>query len=191
MAFLRVTNSQEKWVKHSFTEDDMQFRVFDECEFNNCSFIGFKFEECRFLNCKFTECDLSNIIPMNCHFIEVRFTKCKAIGIDWTKTEKIIKMSFSECLLNYSNFRLLKLPEIKMVKCEVKEVDFIETDLSDGDFKNTDFNQSIFFKTNLTNADFKGATNYSIDFTTNTLKQTRFSLPEAISLLNNSDIIIE
>jgi len=191
MGFLKEFYYQEKLVKHSFSSEDIQSRVFEECEFNNCSFIGCKFEKCRFLNCKFIDCDLSTIIPMNCHFTEVQFIKCKAIGIDWTKTQKIKNLSFSECLLNYSNFRLLKLPEIKMVKCEAKEVDFIETDLSDGDFKNTDFEQSIFFKTNLTNADFSRATNYFIDIKTNTLNKTRFSLPEALSLLNNSDIIIE
>ena len=78
-----------------------------------------------------------------------------------------------------------------MVKCEAKEIDFIETDLSDGDFKNTDFEKSLFFKANLTDADFRGASNYSIDIKTNILKRTRFSLPEALSLLESLDIIIE
>ena len=109
MAFLKETYFQEKLDKHSFTEETLQSMVFEECEFTNCSFIGSRFENCRFLNCKFIECDLSTIIPMNCQFTEVQFTKCKAIGIDWTKTQKIKKLSFSECLLNYSNFRLLKL----------------------------------------------------------------------------------
>ena len=191
MAFLEEVYYQEKLIKHSFSEEDIQSRVFEECEFINCSFIGCKFEKCRFLNCKFIECDLSTIIPMNCQFTEVQFIKCKAIGIDWTKAQRIKKLSFSECLLNYSNFRLLKLAGIKIIKCEAKEVDFIEVDLSDGDFKNTDFEQSVFFKTNLTKADFSGARNYLIDIKTNTLKKTRFSLPEAMSLLTNLDIIIE
>lgn len=191
MSSLKETYYQKKWVKHSFTEKDIQSRVFQECQFNNCSFTDCKFENSKLLNCTFIECDLSNIIPMNCQFTEVRFIKCKAIGIDWTKAQQIRQLSFSECSLNYSNFRLLKLPGIKMVKCEAKEVDFIETDLRNADFKNTDFEQSIFFKTNLTNADFSRATNYFIDIKTNTLRKTRFSLPEALSLLSNLDIIIE
>ena len=128
---------------------------------------------------------------MDCQLTEVSFIKCKVIGIDWTKALKIRKLSFSECLLDYSNFRMLKLPGISMIQCEAKEADFIETDLSGGDFKDTDFENSIFFKTILTGADFSKARNYSIDFTTNHLNKTRFSLPEALSLLNNSDIIIE
>ena len=191
MGPLREVNYGEKWIKQSFTEEDIQSRVFEECEFNNCSFIGCNFDNTKLLNCKFVDCDLSNIILLDCRFTDVQFVKCKAIGSDWTKIQKIQKLSFSECLLNYSNFRQLALPGIKMVKCEAKEVDFIEADLSGGNFDKTDFDQSIFLKTNLTKADFSNAINYSIDINTNTLGKTRFSLPEALSLLASSDIIVE
>ncbi|MFC1921597.1 pentapeptide repeat-containing protein [Chloroflexota bacterium] len=191
MDFSKEVYYQEKLTRHSLIKETVESRVFEECEFNNCSFIDCTFEKCRFLDCTFNECDLSNIIPMNCEFREVEFTKCKAIGIDWTRSEKLKELNFSECLINYSNFRLLKLPDIKMTKCEAKEMDFIETDLSNGDFRNTDFEKTMFFKTNLTSADFTRATNYFIDVKTNTLKKTRFSLPEAMSLLDSLDIIIE
>src|SRR3990172_12353042 len=182
---------QEKLVKLSYTAEKFQSKVFEECEFSNCTFIDCKFEKCKFLNCKFSEYNLSAIVPMNCQFIEVEFSRCKVIGADWTKAQKIQGLNFLECQLNYSNFKLLKLPKIKMVRCEAKEIDFIETDLSEGDFRNTDFEKSTFFKTNLTNADFTGAVNYFIDTKTNVLKKTRFSLPEALSLLDSLDIIIE
>jgi uncharacterized protein YjbI with pentapeptide repeats len=78
-----------------------------------------------------------------------------------------------------------------MIKCEAKEVDFIETNFSHGDFKNTDFEKSRFFKTNLTGADFKGAINYSIDVKNNIIKNARFSLPEALSLLSSLEIILD
>ena len=128
---------------------------------------------------------------MNSEFREVKFVSCKAIGADWTKAEKIKELSFSDCLISYSNFRLLKLPKISMIKCEAKDVDFIEADLSGGDFRNTDFENSVFFKTNLTDADFTEAVNYSIDVKNCVLTNARFSLPEALSLLYNLDIIIE
>jgi len=100
-------------------------------------------------------------------------------------------MHFINSQLDYSNFRFLKLAKIKMVKCQAKEVDFIETDLSGGDFRETDFEKSRFFKTNLSHADFKGARNYLIDPANNVLKKTRFSLPEAMGLLQGLDIILE
>jgi uncharacterized protein YjbI with pentapeptide repeats len=85
----------------------------------------------------------------------------------------------------------LKLPGIKLIDCEAKEVDFIETDLTNGVFKKTDLENSQFFKTNLSGADFSSARNYSIDVRNNILKKTRFSMPEALALLDGLDIIIE
>jgi fluoroquinolone resistance protein len=54
----------------------------------------------------------------------------------------------------------------------------------------TDFSNSRFQHTNLTEADFTGATNYAIAASLNTLKKTKFSLPEAMSLLYSLDIIL-
>ena len=182
---------QEKLVKLSHIGERFQAKVFEECEFNSCTFIDCKFEKCKFLDCKFNECNLSAIVLVNCQFLEVEFSKSKVIGVDWTKAQKLQGLNFLECQINYSNFKLLKLPKIRMVKCEAKEIDFVETDLIKGDFKNTNFEKSLFSKTNLTNADFRGASNYFIDIKTNILKRTRFSLPEALSLLDSLDIIIE
>lgn len=191
MVFDKDTHSQETFSKLTLAEDTIESIVFDECEFIDCVFIGCKFEKCRLLNCKFEKCDLSNIVPMNSEFREVKFTNCKAIGIDWTRASKIKELNFSECLVNYSNFRLLKLPKTIMKKCEAKDTDFIETDLKGSNLTDSDFENSIFFKTNLSGVNFTRATNYTIDVNNNTLKKTRFSLPEALSLLSNLDIIVE
>lgn len=191
MDFEKDAYSQETFSRLVLTEETMESKVFDECEFTDCVFIGSRFEKCRLLNCKFEKCDLSNLIPMNSEFREVKFTNCKTIGIDWTRAGKIKELHFSECLVNYSNFRLLKLPKTVMKKCEVKDVDFIETDLKDSNLTGSNFEHSTFFKTNLSGVDFTHATNYIIDVNNNTLKKTRFSLPEALSLLSNLDIIVE
>jgi fluoroquinolone resistance protein len=185
------TYYQEKLSKIVLVGEHFKNKRFEECEFTNCNFSGCKFEECKFLNCKFNDSDLSSVSLMRSHLVDVQFIRCKTIGIDWTKAPRISGLSFQECLVNYSNFRLLKLPKMKMVKCEVKESDFIETDLTDGDFRNTNFEKSVFFKTNLTNADFREATNYVIDVKTNILKKTHFSLPEAMSLLYTLDIVLD
>jgi len=191
MDFEKDTYSQETFSKLVLTEEIIKSTVFDECMFIDCVFIGCKFEKCRLLNCKFEKCDLSNIIPMNSEFREVKFTNCKAIGIDWTRASKTIELDFTECLLNYSNFRLLKLPKTIIKKSEVKDVDFIETDLKNSNLTGSDFENSTFFKTNLSEVDFTRAINYTIDVNNNTMKKTRFSLPEALSLLNYLDIIVE
>ena len=175
----------------SFSKETITGRLFDECLFDNCSFIECKFDRCRFLNCRFDKCNLSAVVPSNSRFSEVKFSDSKVIGFDWTKAANIERLEFKGCQINYSSFKLLKLPGIKIINCEAKEVAFIETDLSKGDFINTDFENSRFFKTNLSRANFKGARNYSIDVHNNTLTKAQFSLPEVLSLLSSLDIIIE
>ena len=86
---------------------------------------------------------------------------------------------------------MLKLKKLKMTGCEAKEADFTEADLSTGDFSNTDFEKSIFFHTNISGADFKGARNYYIDARVNIVKKAKFSLPEALALLDGLDVVIE
>jgi fluoroquinolone resistance protein len=191
MSFVNDDYYQEKFNHISLTGEIVKSRVFDECEFTTCSFIDCKFDNSKFLNCRFTECVLSAVVPMNCRFNNSHFLKCKVIGIDWTKAQQIRELDFMESQINYSSFKLLNIPKTRIVKCEAKEVDFTETDLSQGDFKNTDFENSRFFKTNLSYADFRDAKNYYIDTGNNILKQTRFSLPEALSLLNSLDIILD
>jgi len=185
-------NFQKKYARLSFSEEGIiKSREFEECSFESCSFIKCQFEKVKFISCIFNECILSAVSLNGCHFIEVKFSKCKVIGFDWTKTIHIRDMEFNECQINYSDFSYLKIPGIILAGCEAKEVDFTETDLSNGDFRKTDFEKSRFYNTNLTNADFRGARNFYIDVKNNTLKKTRFSFPEAITLLNGLDIIIE
>jgi uncharacterized protein YjbI with pentapeptide repeats len=166
-------------------------KVFEECHFDHCSFTECRMEKCKFINCRFESSILSAVTTMNCVFQNPRFLRCKLMGMDWTRSTELSEPDFKECQLNYSNFKLLKIPGAKMVNCEAKEVDFIETDLSKGDFRQTDFENSRFFKTDLSSADLRWAKNYSIDIKVNILKKTRFSLPEAMLLLNSLDIIIE
>jgi uncharacterized protein YjbI with pentapeptide repeats len=113
------------------------------------------------------------------------------MGIDWTKTTLFREPEFSNCKIDFSNFAMLKIPKAKIIDCEAMEVDFLETDFTDAIFTGTDFEKSRFFKTNLSGADLRGAKNYNIDITNNTIKKAKLSYPEVISLLNNLDIIID
>jgi fluoroquinolone resistance protein len=182
---------REPFYNLSLEKGSIENKVFDECQFNRCSFIEMKFNLCKFRNCSFTECILSAVVPMNARFAQVKFINCKVIGFDWTKTTQSENLEFLACQINYSNFKLMKIPKTKIISCEAKEVDFTEADLTEADLKKTDFEKSRFFKTNLSHADLTAAKNYYIDVKNNTLKRTRFSLPEALALLNSLDIIID
>jgi uncharacterized protein YjbI with pentapeptide repeats len=124
-------------------------------------------------------------------FNEITFSDSKIIGIDWTKSKSTRFLSFQNTQLNYSNFSFLKLHTTNISSCAAKDVDFTEADLTESNFEKTNFESSKFLKTNLTKVNFKNAYNYSIDFHSNIIKKASFSMPEAMSLLNSLDIILE
>jgi fluoroquinolone resistance protein len=191
MSFSESDYQGAEFSKLAIEKESIKSRRFEECEFNGCIFVDCRFEKCSFINCKFNGCVLSAIIPLDARFIDVTFTKSRAIAIDWTKAQKLQGLAFDGCQIDYGNFRLLRIPKSIMANCEAREVEFIETDLSGGDFRNTDFKGSRFIRADLSEADFRGAKNYFIDVKNSTLKKTRFSLPEALVLLDSLDIVIE
>jgi fluoroquinolone resistance protein len=191
MYFIADAYLKETFKNVFISDETLNKKTFEECYFDHCSFINCQMAKCKFINCRFESSVFSAVIPMNCVFQVPRFFRCKLMGMDWTRSTELSEPDIKECQLNYSNFKLLNIPGAKIVNCEAKEVDFIETDLSKSDLRQTDFENSRFFKTNLSSADLRGAKNYSIDIKVNVLKKTRFSLPEAMLLLNSLDIIIE
>lgn len=164
---------------------------FEECEFDRCSFVECTFEQCKFISCSFNDCIISAADISGSRFIEAAFNRSKVMGFNWVKATKIQDLSFTNCRMDYSNFKTLKLPNIRIVNCEAKDVTFTEAEMEGGVFTGTDFEGSIFFKTNLAGADFRGAKKYSIDVRNNHLHKTRFSSPEVLALLDSLDIIID
>jgi fluoroquinolone resistance protein len=169
--------------------------VFSDCLFLKCHLADIDFENCSFHNCEFRDCDVSLSRVNNCSFIGTSFKSCKMIGINWTdaywpRGRLLPTIQFEGCILNHSVFMGLILPKIKISKCVAREVDFTDVDMSEADCSDTDFSQSRFFNTNLSDANFCGATNYTIAPGSNNLKGAKFSLPEAMSLLYNLDIVL-
>ncbi len=171
-------------------------KEFYECSFSDCMFTEAVLSRCRFIDCTFHGCDLSLAQVPGCTFRGVTFEKSKLVGIDWTKAiwgrkQGILNsVGFTECTLNYSTFIGAQMPGLRMTGCVAHDVDFAEADLTSANFSGTDLADSRFWQTNLTGADFTGATGYAIAATLNTLKKTKFSLPEAISLLYSLDIVL-
>ena len=161
------------------------------CRFIKCNFTGTIFKKCRFENCIFTECNLSLVKPKYSSFIDVDFKDSKAIGINWAEAAIPISINFYSCTINSSSFFGLNLLQIAINDCNAKEVNFTEANLTRGNFNATNFLNSRFSKTNLTQSDFRNSTNYTINPECNLLKNTRFSTPEAMSLLAGLDIILD
>ncbi|MFZ1398760.1 MAG: pentapeptide repeat-containing protein, partial [Candidatus Promineifilaceae bacterium] len=165
--------------------------TFEECTFTHCNFSETQFKRCTFRDCQFHNCDLTLLDVDYSRFQRCKFTECKLIGINWTKAGRIQRIEFHDCNLSYNTFMELDLSQAVLSHCLAKEATFAETNLTDANCTHTDFLDGRFIHTNLTRTDFRGAKNYAIAAAENTLKQTKFSLPEAIALLDGLDIILE
>lgn len=175
--------------------EEMSSKEFYDCVFARCSFVEAVFSGCRFSDCTFKDCDLSLIRVEGCSFTNTRFERSRVMGVNWTEASWsgrrfLNTIDFFDCLISHSTFIGLSLGGINITGCIAKDVDFSEANLNKAKCTSTDFSDSRFSHTDLTEADFTGATNYVIDATLNVLKKTRFSLPEAMSLLYSLDIIL-
>lgn len=187
----------QKFKGMTVQNDHLDKKVFSSCTFLNCTFRETVFSHCEFDSCTFRNCDFSLATLRDCSFKKTVFEQSQLIGVNWMDTNLAQRkyvfaepVGFSECVLNHSTFMGLNLKKVALTKCIARGVSFEEADLSHADCTFTDFADSRFLHTNLTEADFTGATNYSIVASANTLKKTKFSLPEAISLLHGLDIIL-
>ena len=190
-----VEYEDETFAGLSFDQETIADKTFTDCTFKDCTFREAVLQRCSFHDCVFSDCDLSLAKIPETAFADVAFERCKLIGIDWSSAHwpKFgIKrpFSFHQCALNYGFFTGLKLPNLRMTGCIVKEADFTDVDFTGALFTGTDFTDRRFINCDLTKADFNDATNYAIDIKLNWLKKTKFALPEAVSLLKGLDIIV-
>lgn len=165
-------------------------------EFFNCTFKGLLIQEFDFLNCSFEKCNFENCDLSLSSFngstlMDVVFADSKLAGINWTQVNKPIFVNFLDCVLNYSSFVGVQLTKSKIINCSAKDVDFENADLRYSKFDDTDLSESRFLNTNLSFSNFSNALNYNINPSANIFKKTKFSLPEAVSLLSSLDIILE
>lgn len=168
---------------------------FYDCIFMVCSLVESVFRNCRFINCTFQGCDLSLVQVPGSTFSTTRFEDSKVIGVnwthaDWSATRLRDPICFFKCAINHSTFIGLRLQGIQIKDCIAADVDFRESDLTRANFGGTDLSESLFSNTNLTEADLSNARNYHIDPGQNVLKQAKFSMPEAMSLLYSLDILL-
>lgn len=178
--------------------EHFEHKTFISCGFEKCSFRESVFSHCKFQDCKFQHCDLSLVTLKECSFKNTLFENSQLIGVNWADTS-LAQMKhvlakpvdFVGCVLNHSTFMGANLKNVRLTKCVARDVSFEEADLSHANCTFTDFSDSRFLRTNLTETDFTDATNYSIAANLNTLRKTKFSLPEAMSLLYSLDIVLK
>ncbi len=186
-----IEHEGKLFEKIQWQEKEVSGRKFIDCTFRNCQLNGLIFSDCHFTDCKFEDCDLSLIKVKGSFFSHLQITRCKAIGIHWFDTGKPFSIGFTDSNISYSSFFGKPLKKTKFKNCVAKEVDFSECILTEADFSGTDLEGTRFSNTDLSLANFKEARNYFIDVQFNKVKKAKFSLPEALRLLDSFDIIIE
>jgi fluoroquinolone resistance protein len=168
----------------------IDFKEFYDCVFENCTFHEVDFSGCRFVNCTFDGCDISLAKVHNASYRSTTFKNSKMIGIDWSVASSPLMADFFDCDISYSSFAHVDFTKRKIIRCKAQEVYFWEANLTQANLSETDFENSQFKECNLTQADFSTARNYAINPSLNTLKEAKFSLPEAVSLLYLLDIVL-
>jgi fluoroquinolone resistance protein len=186
-----IEHEGKLFEKIQWQEKVVSERNFTECTFRNCQFNMLSFVDCYFTDCIFEDCDLSLMKVKTSYFSRLQIIRCKAIGIHWFDTGKPFSVEFIDSNISYSSFFGKPLKKTKFKNCVAKEVDFSECILIEADFSGTDLEGARFSNTDLSHANFKEARNYFIDVQFNKVKKAKFSLPEALKLLDAFDIEVE
>ncbi|HEV2839955.1 MAG TPA: pentapeptide repeat-containing protein [Chthoniobacterales bacterium] len=166
-------------------------KEFYRCRFQSCKFARSEFVDCQFQDCAFAGCDLSLIKINQSGFMTVCFVDSKLLGINWTNLRGPPNVSFETCVLSSCVFFGVALTRTSIRDCTVKDADFAEANLTLTDFQGCELAGTRFGNTNLSQCDFSGARNYQIDPRHNKFKKTKFSLPDAVSLLSAFDIVLK
>ncbi len=180
----------------TFSDINIENRIlnnyeFYSCSFNNCNFSYIDFTSTTFDDCEFVNCSLIVTKMLNCSFRYVLFKQSKLQGINFeTLNQFALEVHFSKSKLELCTFIKMQLSNTLFNNSLLYECDFIDNNLSGANCKKCDFAKTVFQGNNCFKADFSNAKNYNIDPTKNNLTSAKFSLPEAISLLNHFAIKI-
>ncbi len=186
-----VEHDGKVFEKVQWQEKAVTNRKFTECTFKNCQLNMLTFVDCTFTDCVFDGCDLSLVKVKGCFFTRVEVKSCKAIGINWFETGSPFSVTFVDSNISYCSFFGKGIKKARFKNCLARETDFSDTNLTDADFRGTDLENARFSNCDLSYANFKEARNYYVDLLQNKVRKAQFSLPEALSLLNQFDIVVE
>lgn len=188
-------SEQEAYERGEFARvecgEDFPGATFYRCVFTDCSFQARRLEECTFDDCTFVRCNLSLMEMAGAVFTGVKFADCKMLGLNWSGTGGFLSASYSGCIMENNVFADMNLSRFRFTSCLLANSTFSHTRLNHAVFDDCDLTQCCFHQADLSHADFRTSRNYYMNAETNTLKKTRFSLPEAVSLLANLDIVLE
>jgi fluoroquinolone resistance protein len=165
--------------------------AFESCTFKGLNLAEKDFRQARFVDCRFDDCNLSNIVVVNTVWRNCAFNNCKLVGINWSTARTLSSLVFKKCQQKYSIFQNIKIEGMEFEECQLQEADFSEANLKKVKFCHCDLFNASFSHSDLTEADLRGAINYTIDLAHTKVKNAHFSMPEAMVLLESLGIKLE
>jgi uncharacterized protein YjbI with pentapeptide repeats len=173
----------------TYGEQDVNFKEFECCTFNNCNFSLCLFMAVTFIDCTFNDCNFNNSKINHTALRTVNFNRCQIKDVNFSMCDKLIfEIHFNRCILDFSKFYTLKMKATTFTNCSLIAVDFMATDLTEVLFENCDLYRSEFAKAIANKANFKTSYNYTID--PKTTKKAVFALEGLKGLLYKHDIIV-
>lgn len=167
-------------------------KTFISCSFRGCDFSGSDFSSSSFDDCVFTECNFTGTDITGARLQKAVFRESKMMGIDFSAADPFaMDIAFTGCVIDSCGFCDMKLKKTPFTGCEIIATDFFGTDLTGADFSRAAFRDAGFDKTVLCGADFTDAKGYAINPAANSLRKAKFSLPDAVALLEMMGIIIK
>jgi uncharacterized protein YjbI with pentapeptide repeats len=194
MSTIKNRQMQEIYIQDKiFDKNDSLIKgEYENCTFNNCNFADNNFSGFKFTDCAFNDCNLSLTKLDGTAFWNVLFKDCKMLGLRFdTCNEFGLSFSFDGCQLNHSSFFKTKIKKTIFKNSQLQETDFTESDLTAAVFDNCDMTRVLFYHTILEKADFRTSYNYSIDPEINRMKKAKFSILGVSGLLDKYNIDIE
>lgn len=183
---------EEVFERKDYSADGFPKGSYENCRFLHCNFSNVDLSDCKFISCEFTGCNLSLARIMSTAFREVIFRDCKMLGLPFEQCHQLgLTISLENCTLNHSSFYKLNIKKTIFKHTQLQETDFTECDLTGSLFDDCDLKRAVFDSTILEKCDFRTSHNYSIDPEINRIKKAKFSLPEALGLLDKYDIDID
>ncbi|MCB9170942.1 MAG: pentapeptide repeat-containing protein [Flavobacteriales bacterium] len=157
---------------------------FEHCTFERCDLSSADLGRSRFTECAFIGCDLSLMKLVGASLQQVVFRECKLMGVDFSVcSEMLFHITCVDCPMDHAVFEKRVMPGTRFTRCSLQGAVFEEADLQGGVFDDCDLADAVFAGTDLRRADLTTARDLRIDPRRNDLRNARFSVEGALSLL--------
>lgn len=189
-------HEDERFDGHTFTSGELEGAEFVDCTFAGCSFTECEWDGTLFSGCSFADCRIAPSRISGTELSRCSFKQCALVGIDWAAVAPGNGYAspiahLMSCQLKYNTFANMQLAAFGFSGSELMGCTFARCRLTEADFNGCVLEDTEFIDCNLEKADFRDATGWRISPAGNRLRNARFSLPEALALLDGLGIVLD